>query len=65
MKYKIVLQESDGGFAVSVPALPGCDSQGESEQEALENIADAIGEYLAAIDDRLERLNVRQVELEV
>jgi predicted RNase H-like HicB family nuclease len=65
MKYKIFLEESEEGFAVSVPALPGCHSQGESEQEALENIADAIREYLAAIDDRLERMNVRQVELEV
>ena len=65
MKYKIVLQESEEGFAVSVPALPGCHSQGETEQEALENIADAIREYLAAIDERLERMNLRQVELEV
>ena len=65
MKYKIVLQESEEGIAVSVPALPGCHSQGETEDEALENIADAIREYLAAIDDRLRRTNVRQVELEV
>src|SRR5207244_7701717 len=65
MRYKIVLEESDEGFAVSVPALPGCHSQGETEQEALENIADAIREYLAAINDRLRRANVREVEIEV
>ena len=65
MGYKIVVEESEEGFAVSVPALPGCHSQGSTEQEALENIADAIQEYLAAIEDRLRRANVREVEIEV
>ena len=65
MRYKIVLEELEEGFAVSVPALPGCHSQGATEKEALENIADAIQEYLAAIDDRLRRANVREVEIEV
>ena len=51
MKYQVLLEESEEGFAVSVPGLPGCHSQGETEQEALENIADAIREYLAAIRD--------------
>ncbi len=45
MKYKVILEESDEGFAVSVPGLPGCHSQGATEQEALENITDAIREY--------------------
>ena len=48
MKYRVVLQQSDEGFAAAVPALPGCHSQGLTEPEALENIADAIREYLAA-----------------
>ncbi len=65
MKYKMVLEQSDEGFAVSVPALPGCHSQGETEEEAVENIADAIREYLAAIDDRLRLADVREVEVEV
>ena len=65
MRYKIVLEESEEGFAVSVPALPGCHSQGATEQEALENITDAIREFLAAINDRLRRANVREVEIEV
>ena len=47
MKYKIALQKTDEGFSVSVPGLPGCWSQGTTEEEALENIRDAIGEYLA------------------
>ncbi len=65
MRYVVVLEESDEGFAVSVPNLPGCHSQGVTEQEALENIADAIRDYLAAIRDRLQWANVREVEVEV
>jgi predicted RNase H-like HicB family nuclease len=65
MKYKIVLEESEEGFAVSAPNLPGCHSQGATEDEALENIKDAIREYLAAINDRLRSANVREVEVEV
>ena len=48
MKYKIALRKTDEGCSVSVPGLPGCWSQGATEQEALENIRDAIREYLAA-----------------
>ena len=46
MKYPIVYEQSEEGFAVSVPALPGCHSQGLSEREATENIEDAIRDYL-------------------
>lgn len=51
MKYKVVLEPSEEGVAVSVPGLPGCHSQGGSEQEALTNIAEAIAEYLAVVED--------------
>ena len=44
MTYRVVLIESEEGFAVFWPALPGCASQGATEAEALENIADAIAE---------------------
>ena len=63
MKYKVVLHESEEGYAVSCPALPGCWSQGESEGEALENIQDAIQEYLAAIEDMTRDAQVREVEV--
>jgi predicted RNase H-like HicB family nuclease len=63
MKYKVVLHESEEGYAVSCPALPGCWSQGESEVDALENIQDAIQEYLAAIDDMTRDAQVREVEV--
>ena len=48
MRYRVELYPSDEGFAVSCPRLPGCWSQGASEEEALENIRVAIQEYLAA-----------------
>jgi predicted RNase H-like HicB family nuclease len=64
MKYKVILQESEEGFAVSCPALPGCWSQGQTETEALENIQDAIREYLAAMEEILSsNQTVREVEV--
>ena len=45
MKYRVALQESEEGFSVRVPGLPGCVSQGTTEEEALANIADAVREY--------------------
>jgi len=44
---KIALQKTEEGYSVSVPGLPGCWSQGETDEEALANIQDAIREYLA------------------
>ena len=47
MKYTVVLeQEADGGYVASVPALPGCVSQGDTRSEALANIREAIEVYL-------------------
>lgn len=51
MNYKVLLHESDEGLSVSCPGLPGCWSQGATEEEALQNIHDAIAEYLAAVDE--------------
>jgi predicted RNase H-like HicB family nuclease len=48
MTYRVLLIESDEGFAVFCPALPGCCSQGATEGEAMEMIADAISEWLDA-----------------
>jgi predicted RNase H-like HicB family nuclease len=63
MKYKIALRETDEGYSVSVPGLPGCWSQGSTEEEALQNIQDAIQAYLAARDELLEGAVVREVEV--
>jgi predicted RNase H-like HicB family nuclease len=47
LSYTVILErEADGGFVVSVPALPGCVSQGDSRQEALRNIREAIELYV-------------------
>lgn len=65
MKYKVALRRTDEGFSVSCPGLPGCWSQGKTEQEALENIADAIIGYLAVSAElaATEDTEVREVEV--
>lgn len=54
MKFKVALRSTEEGFGVSVPGLPGCWSQGSTEAEALENIQDAIREYLAVVAEQLK-----------
>jgi len=63
MRYKIALLKTDEGYSASVPGLPGCWSQGITEEEALQNIQDAIQEYLAVRDDLLEGAVIREVEV--
>ena len=65
MKYKIALYKSEEGYSVSCPGLPGCWSQGETEDEAIENIQDAIKEYLAAAEELIQDGEVREVEISV
>ncbi len=65
MRYKVVLEESDEGLAISVPGLPGCHSQGATEKEALENIVIAIHEYLEVIAELNRGKAVREVEVEI
>jgi predicted RNase H-like HicB family nuclease len=65
MKYKVALYRSEEGYSVSVPGLPGCCSQGETEQEALENIAVAIREYLEVAAQLAEEAEAREVEVAV
>jgi predicted RNase H-like HicB family nuclease len=65
MKYKIRLEESEEGFAIWVPGLPGCWSQGETEDEALENIKDAIKTYLETVEILNKDKETRFVEVTV
>jgi predicted RNase H-like HicB family nuclease len=63
MKWKVVLYPSEEGFAVCVPSLPGCWSQGKTREEALSNIADAIRDYLGAEVEPDEGAEVQEVEV--
>lgn len=69
MKYRVALLKSEEGYAVWVPTLPGCCSQGDTEAEALENIADAIKDWLEVREEQRvadfgEPVEYRDVEVE-
>ncbi len=63
MRYTVALERSEEGVAVWVPGLPGCVSQGETEDEALANIADAIQAYLAVVAENASGFETRVVEV--
>ncbi len=65
VKYTVLIEESEEGFAVSVPGLPGCHSQGETEAEALANIKDAIREYRDVVEELAASAGKKQVAVEV
>jgi predicted RNase H-like HicB family nuclease len=55
MTYSVVLIESEEGFAVGCPALPGCWSQGRTREEALSNIREAISLWLEVEEEDIQR----------
>lgn len=55
MQYNVVMVESEEGFAVSCPALPGCHSQGATHDEALANIREAIQLWLEVAEEDAKR----------
>ena len=63
MKYKVNLKKTREGYAVWVPGLPGCWSQGSTENEAMENIKDAIEAYLDTVDVLSKDRESRYVEV--
>lgn len=65
MKYTVVFHRTEEGISVSVPGLPGCWSEGETEEEALENIRDAIHEYLVAVAEMNRDQETHEVEVAV
>ncbi|MCG2710947.1 MAG: type II toxin-antitoxin system HicB family antitoxin [Candidatus Omnitrophica bacterium] len=67
MNIKIILEHSDeGGYTAIVPALPGCVSEGNTREEALKNIREAIELYLEPVeDDAVFSSNAEQVEITV
>jgi predicted RNase H-like HicB family nuclease len=55
MRYRVLTdQDEDGYFVAEVPALPGCMSQGDSRQEAIDNIREAIAGYLESLAEHEE-----------
>ncbi|MCK4734211.1 MAG: type II toxin-antitoxin system HicB family antitoxin [Methanophagales archaeon] len=68
MRYKVVIKKDleDGGYNVSCPALPGCHSQGDTVEEARENIKDAIQGCMAVINQRaLKGVKEQAIEVSV
>jgi predicted RNase H-like HicB family nuclease len=67
MKLRVILEPSDeGGYTVYVPSLPGCISEGESIDEALANIQEAIELYLEPVEHEFsaeENLIIRELVL--
>jgi predicted RNase H-like HicB family nuclease len=64
MKYPVVVHQSEYGYDAHCPLLPGCHSQGDTLEEALENIKDAIYSYLAMISEE-EKGSLYEVEVAV
>ena len=55
MKLQVILEPSDeGGYTAVVPALPGCISEGNTREEALKNVEEAIRLYLEPVDDDVD-----------
>ncbi len=65
MNYRVVLIETEEGVSVSCPALKGCHSQGKTREEALENIRDAIREWLASENAEKSVFNVTEEQVTV
>ena len=63
MKYRVRLEKKEEGYAVWCPGLPGCWPQGETEEEALANIKDAIETYLATVEEPTKGQSSRFVEV--
>lgn len=58
--YNVILQQEDGGYNVSVPNLPGCFSQGDNFEDAIENIKEAIELYLEDENDKAFAVNSKK-----
>lgn len=63
--YRVVLRHSEEGYSVSCPGLPGCWSQGATEEEALANIQIAIREYVEAVEELAREDESRVVEVAI
>lgn len=66
MRYRVrLIREEEGGYSVAVPGLPGCFSQGETREEALENVKEAIALYLDVVSEMSEEGEAETVQVNV
>lgn len=65
MKYSVVINRTEYGYDAHCPMLPGCHSQGDTLEEAIENIKDAIKTYLSMIAEETKGEAVYEVEVSV
>ena len=64
MRYQVNIKKTEEGYAVWVPGLPGCWSQGVTEEEALENISEAIQDYFYTVNLlKTENDEIRYIEV--
>jgi predicted RNase H-like HicB family nuclease len=63
MKYSVVINKTEYGYDAHCPALPGCHSQGDTFEEAVENIKDAIRTYLRMIEEETKDSPVYEIEV--
>ena len=63
MKYPVVINKTEYGYDVHCPVFPGCHSQGDTFEEAMENIKDAIQTYLHMIAEETKDSTVYQIEV--
>ncbi|MGH2575010.1 MAG: type II toxin-antitoxin system HicB family antitoxin [Ignavibacteria bacterium] len=63
MKYKVNIKQTEEGYSIWVPGLPGCWSQGKTEKEALENVKDAINSYLETVEELSKGIKSKYVEV--
>jgi predicted RNase H-like HicB family nuclease len=64
-RYTVSLKKTEEGYSVWCPGLPGCWSQGKTESEALENIREAIRDYVAVAADLADDGERREVALTI
>jgi len=63
MKYTVIFHRNEEGISVSVPGLPGCWSEGDTEEEALANIQDAISDYFAAVKEMSQDEETHEIDV--
>lgn len=64
-EFDVILEkDDDGGYVVDVPALPGCHTQGETKEEALDNAKEAIELYLEVLEEKKQKAKLPLISVE-